>query len=152
MVFYKIYVIVFVLILSYFISPIFIASGGDLPTGISDQIGSAVTVEGDIMTHITGDMKCWGDAESFDIGINNTLNSIGPNSSAVMLYNVTGDVGPSLVGGQNNNQFLGTNNVDVSAVIIDSGNGGYALTVEEEVSVNSNATRGTSLNLNGVIR
>ncbi|MDP8216252.1 MAG: filamentous hemagglutinin N-terminal domain-containing protein, partial [Candidatus Kaelpia imicola] len=80
-----------------------------LPTGISDQIGSStVTVEGDAMTHTTGDMKYWGDAESFDIGVNNTLNSIGPNAGAVMLYNVTGDAGSSLAGvwNSNCNQFL----------------------------------------------
>ena len=81
----------------------------NLPTGITDQIGSAnVSVNGNDMRVTTNDSKWWGNATSFDIGVNNTLNSLGPDSSAVMLYNVTGPSGSDISGAWNSNcnQFL----------------------------------------------
>jgi len=102
-------ILVCMLFLDSFVLPVPFIFGGDLPTGIQDQIGSStVTVGGDVMTHTTGDMKYWGDAETFDIGADKTLNSIGPNSNAVMLYNVTGPAGSEIAGiwNSNCNQFL----------------------------------------------
>ena len=85
------------------------AYAGDLPTGITDRIGSAdISINNNEMNVTTNDSKWWGDANSFDVGVNNTLNSMGPNSSAVMLYNVTGPSGSDISGiwNSNCNQFL----------------------------------------------
>ncbi|MCM8778356.1 MAG: filamentous hemagglutinin N-terminal domain-containing protein, partial [Candidatus Omnitrophica bacterium] len=83
-------VFVFFIGLSFWLIPLQTGSGGDLPEGPQVQIGApTISVEDKTMTIDAGQFdKTWIDwTGGFNIGVENTVNNLGPSATAVILHN-----------------------------------------------------------------
>ncbi|MCX5700108.1 MAG: filamentous hemagglutinin N-terminal domain-containing protein [Candidatus Omnitrophica bacterium] len=100
--FYPIFVL---LIIGLVVYPLPVASGDDLPVGPQVQAGApTITTAGNDMTVNANQFdKTWIDWQSFNIGAQNSVNNIGPSSSAVILHNDVSGAISNIQGALNGN-------------------------------------------------